>query len=360
MDAAHPTASPPVAATPMAFVRAMLLACEHRGHNPSAALASAQIERADTLRSEARITAAQMERLSDQLMRELDDEGLGWFRRRLPWGSYGMLARASITAPTLRVALQRWCRHHALLTDDLHLTLTEQATAHGPVAVLSLVETRCAPWLQGEWREFCHVSLLRNALGLSSWLVDSRIPLNAVHLAYEAPDHASAYGVLFNGPCHFGSACTQLSFDHHYLDLPLRRDETALRHMLQRALPLTVHTYRKDRLLVNRVRQTLAQHPDTLRNAQALANHLHTSVRTLHRQLKEEGASLQTLKDNVRRDLATHLLLRTQQPIKKIALAVGFDNDKSFSRAFRGWTGQSPEAFRELRDSRLPALNASR
>ena len=28
-------------------------------------------------------------------MQELDDEALGWFNRRLPWGSYGMLARAS-------------------------------------------------------------------------------------------------------------------------------------------------------------------------------------------------------------------------------------------------------------------------
>lgn len=335
-----------VAVTPMAFVRAMLLACKRLGHDPSEALASAQIDPATVQRTGACITASQMERLSDQLMRALDDEALGWFSRRLPWGSYGMLARASITAPTLRVALHRWCRHHALLTDDLRLTLTEQATPHGPVALLSLEETRCGPWLQGEWREFCHVSLLRNALGLSSWLVDSRIPLNAVHLAYDAPDHASAYGVLFNGPCHFGAACTQLSFDHHYLDLPLRRDETALRHMLQRALPLTVHTYRKDRLLVNRVRQTLTQHPETLRNAQALALHMHTSVRTLHRQLKEEGASLQTLKDHVRQDMATRLLLRTQLPIKKIALAVGFDNDKSFIRAFRGWTGQPPEAFR--------------
>jgi AraC-like DNA-binding protein len=347
MNTAIKQAPQPVAATPMAFVRAMLLACQRLGHDPSSALAAAQIQPAVTLRTDACITAIQMERLSDQLMRALDDEALGWFSRRLPWGSYGMLARASITAPTLRIALQRWCRHHALLTDDLRLTLVERTTPQGLMAVLSLEEAHCGPWLRGEWREFCHVSLLRNALGLSSWLVDSRIPLHAVHLAYDVPNHASAYGVLFNGPCHFGATCTQLSFDHHYLDLPLRRDETALRHMLQRALPLTVHTYRKDRLLVNRVRQTLAQHPETLRNAHALADHLHTSVRTLHRQLKEEGSSLQTLKDHVRQDLATRLLLRTQQPIKKIALAVGFDNDKSFIRAFRDWTGQPPEAFRK-------------
>jgi hypothetical protein len=53
-----------------------------------------------------------MELLSGTAMQELDDEGLGWFSRRLPWGSYGMLARASLSAPNLGVALKRWCRHH--------------------------------------------------------------------------------------------------------------------------------------------------------------------------------------------------------------------------------------------------------
>jgi hypothetical protein len=45
------------------------------------------------------MTARQMEQLSAAAMQELDDEGLGAFGRKLPWGSYGMLARASLTAP---------------------------------------------------------------------------------------------------------------------------------------------------------------------------------------------------------------------------------------------------------------------
>ena len=48
-------------------------------------------------------------------MRELDDEALGWFGRRLPWGSYGMPARASLTAPTLGVALRRELAEQHLL-----------------------------------------------------------------------------------------------------------------------------------------------------------------------------------------------------------------------------------------------------
>ena len=70
------------------------------------------------------------------------------------------------------------------------------------------------------------------------------------------------------------------------------------------------------------------------------------SPRSLHRQLQEEGASLQQLKDEVRSERAKDLLLRTTKPVKQVAAASGFRNEKSFIRAFRVWTGASPGEFR--------------
>ncbi len=328
----------PRAATPIAFVNAIIHAYKRRGMNPAVALKYAQIAPEHLQDPRSRITAAQMEQVSGYAMRELDDEALGWFGRRLPWGSYGMLARASISSPTLGVALQRWCRHHALLTDDITLTLTE---AHDK-ATLLISEQRDL----GVLREFCLVSMLRNFLGLACWLIDSRIALERAQFAYSAPGHQSAYQVLFSTPVLFNQAQTAISFDAHYLQLPLRRDEAALRQMLQRALPLTVLQYRRDRLLVQRVRQALQQQPAQTHNVHDLAALLALSPRTLHRQLKEEGATLQALKDEVRQARATDLLLRTRHPVKQIAQAVGFLNEKSFIRAFSGWTGQTPGAWR--------------
>src|SRR5690606_21996870 len=151
--------------------------------DPSEALAQAQIPPALLKRDDARITALQMEQLSAWAMQELDDEGLGWFSRRLPWGSYGMLARASLTAPTLGVALKRWCRHHALLTDDLLLGLQVQ----GAQASVEIAERRDF----GPLREFCLVSVLRNLHGYASWLVDSRISLGESSFPFAAPRHAA-------------------------------------------------------------------------------------------------------------------------------------------------------------------------
>jgi AraC-like DNA-binding protein len=151
---------------------------------------------------------------------------------------------------------------------------------------------------------------------------------------------------MFPGAVHFDAAQAELRFDSRYLGLPLRRDEKALQQMLQRALPLTVRPYRRDRLLVQQVRQALGNADVLSHNADTLAAALNMSPRSLHRQLQEEGASLQQLKDEVRSQKAKDLLLRTTQPIKQVAAASGFRNEKSFIRAFRSWTGCTPTDFR--------------
>jgi AraC-like DNA-binding protein len=336
---AHPAAfDTSVAATPIAFARAIASAYERDGKSPANVLAQAQITPASLGRINDRITARQMEVLSGAAMQELDDEGLGAFSRKLPWGSYGMLARASITSPNLGIALKRWCRHHALLTDDILL----RPTTAGEVASIVVEERE-----PGAIGEFGLVHVLRNLHGVACWYVDSRIPLKGTRFPFDAPLHADAYPLMFQGPLQFNATQAEIRFDARYLALPLRRDEKALQQMLQRALPLTVLQYRRDRLLVQQVRQVLASSPTEKHNATTLAATLNMSTRSLHRQLREEGAFLQQLKDEIRSAKAKDLLLRTTRPVKQVAAGSGFRNEKSFIRAFREWTGTSPMRFRE-------------
>jgi AraC-like DNA-binding protein len=324
--------------TPVSLVQAVLLAYTQRGMDPAPALSKAQITPRQARSVRGSVTAAQFERLCAAAMHELDDEAPGWFSRRLPWGSYGMLARASISAPTLGVALARWCRHHGLLTEDVRLTLhTSSDQAH-----IDIAEHRDL----GLLREFALLSLLRNLHGVACWLIDSQIPLQAAQFPFAAPPHAALYPALFPGPVQFNAPRAALQFDAQYLHQPLRRDGAALDHMLRRALPLMVWPYRRDRLLSLRVRQLLQQ-PTAAHTADTLAARLGLSTRSLHRQLSAEGASLQTLKDEVRRQRASELLLRTDWPIARVARAAGFASDKTFARAFRHWTGESPQAHRQ-------------
>jgi AraC-like DNA-binding protein len=52
---------------------------------------------------------------------------------------------------------------------------------------------------------------------------------------------------------------------------------------------------------------------------------------------------------NKRMAIAKRLLNHTEMPIAEIALSVGYAENASFSRAFKAWSGQTPETFRSRR-----------
>ncbi|OYU41552.1 MAG: AraC family transcriptional regulator, partial [Burkholderiales bacterium PBB4] len=163
-----------------------------------------------------------------------------------------------------------------MLADDIVLRLTTT----GEFAAISLEER-----VPGRVGEFGLVHVLRNIHGLACWYVDSRIALRSASFPFEVPRHADVYPLLFPAPIQFNTKRAEISFDARYLDLPLRRDEAALQLMLKRALPLTVLLYRRDRLLVQQVRQTLANTETPTHNADTMAAALNLSPRSLHRQL---------------------------------------------------------------------------
>jgi AraC-like DNA-binding protein len=335
--------------TPAAFVRAILLAYASRGLDPGPALRHAGLRPGEFGDDPgAKVAVESFESLSAFAMREFDDEALGWFGRRLPWGSYGMLLRASLTAPTLGVALRRWCRHHGLLTEDVRIL----PQVEDGVCVVRIEERSNL----GALREFCLVSLLRNLHGVSCWLVDSRIPLAGTRFPFPAPAHAEVYGRLFPGTAAFDAPEAALRFDAGYLGLPVVRDDAALRQLLQRPIPLMARQYRQDRLLSRRILQLLSADAGGPADAPAIAARLNVSLRSLQRNLQEEGTSLYALKATARRTRAEALLRRSDLPLKRVARLVGYGDEASFGRAFRNWTGRTPADYR--RNALRSALDA--
>ncbi len=334
--------------TPAAFVRSILRAYERDGKSPSNALSIAQIAPSDLGPVQARVTADQFERLAAHAMRELDDEALGWFSRKLCWGANGMLCRASLGSADLRVALARWCRHYGLLVEDIRVALT---TSDGSARLVIHEHAEL-----GEQRAFCLVSVLRNVLGFACWLIDSNIPLTHVHLPLRDAADLKAYEIMFRCPVRLGEPHASLAFDAGYLALAIRRSDADLCQMLERPLSLVVHQYRRDRLLSQRVRHLLRTSRQKTLTAAALADAMHISTRSLYRHLADESTSLQRLKDSVRCELAMQALATTERPLKAVAAASGFGNEASFSRAFRHWTGMSPGEFRAARRAQSPCL----
>ena len=75
------------------------------------------------------------------------------------------------------------------------------------------------------------------------------------------------------------------------------------------------------------------------------------SNRTLQRRLKEEGTTFQRILDELREELARHYLSATEYTSSEISFLLGYEEPNSFFRAFRAWTGQTPEIVRASRQS---------
>jgi AraC-like DNA-binding protein len=78
----------------------------------------------------------------------------------------------------------------------------------------------------------------------------------------------------------------------------------------------------------------------------AVAHHLATSPRTLQRQLQREGTTFQAVLADTREDLARHYLGHGAMPTAEIAYLLAYEDTNSFYRAFRTWTGTTPDTVR--------------
>src|SRR6185436_573776 len=87
----------------------------------------------------------------------------------------------------------------------------------------------------------------------------------------------------------------------------------------------------------------------TVPSIEQVAQDVALSKRSLHRQLAAQGTSYQRLLDGLRRDEALRQALDEERQLKAIAGAVGFSDQRGFRRAFKRWTGLTPQQFRRRR-----------
>jgi AraC-like DNA-binding protein len=147
-------------------------------------------------------------------------------------------------------------------------------------------------------------------------------------------------------PLQFASASSSLLFQRRYLDMPLLQDERTLKHFLERSPADLLARPDEGDSLSSRLRRLLSRDTEHWPDLESVAQQLHVSPQTLRRHLREEGASFQGLKDQLRRDIAIYHLGRADLSLQQIAEQLGFSEPSAFHRAFKKWTGLTPGAYR--------------
>jgi AraC-like DNA-binding protein len=286
----------------------------------------------------ARITEHEFSTLYRRLAIQLDDEMLHLFSRAFRPGALKFTCLSLLDAKNLSVVLHRWSNVSRMLHDDFHIELVSDDTT----VRLALIPARggapCQPMALDLMLKVIH--------GVASWMVGQRLPLIRVDFPFTQPPFAADYQVLYPGPVFFNQAQAALQLDAELLQLPVRRSKHDLNEFLLRAPEDWVFVGLHEERLGQRMRAYLAERLPLPATAESAAEALQVSTRTLHRRLADEGTSFQRVKDEFRRDMAVQMLTKSQAPINSISAQLGFDSTASFHRAFRGWTGDTPGAFR--------------
>jgi AraC-like DNA-binding protein len=317
------------------WTRTILRALRARGIDGDALAAAAGIDVARLEPAAARVPVAAAARLWRLAAEASGDAAIGLFVARFAsYTTFDALGGAVLASATLREAFARLARFGRVAGDAGRVV----SDARGARLRLSIDITPGAARPADEAID----ALLALMLRVARVLRDQRelAPLR-VELERPAPPLLEPFQRCFRAPIQFGAPANALEFAAADVDAPLPGANPALSRSVDQVLARAAARLDEGAVL-SRVRTCLVDRlADGEPDQAAVARALGMSARTLQRRLAAAGSSYHALLDAVRAELA-QAYLGEGWSVTETALALGFADLSSFSRAFRRWTGTAP------------------
>ena len=300
----------------------------------------------------ARVTDEQFTALYLQLAARFDDELPNLLSHPMRCGAVKLAGLAIIGAGTLGGALARLTQFFRVVVHDFQTQLID---APG-VSMVYLAE----PASGRRCKLLALVLVLKTIYRWACWLAGRDLPLQRVDFAFERPAYADSIIDMFPGRVSFGQEHTRLVLSAELCALRIQRTPTDLRVFLACQPRGWTWAPGDQQQVTRQVCDLLLEGNMAIVSIDQAAKALNLSTRTLCRKLEAEHTSFRATRDNLRRDRAIERLTASAAPIAEIAFELGFSNPSSFHRAFRGWTGATPAAFRERRATNDGGVNNGR
>jgi AraC-like DNA-binding protein len=168
-----------------------------------------------------------------------------------------------------------------------------------------------------------------------------------VRLSFGDNNRGGDYEAVFHAPVIFDAEKCALVFDRAMLEQPLPGRSDDMLQASDRVMDNYLAALNPDEAGSEVRRLLLSLLPTGQANQERVSRRMNMSRSTLQRRLRQENTSFKELLDSTRRTLALEYVKDQQYTLAYITFLLGFSDQSNFSRAFKRWTGVSPNAYRE-------------
>lgn len=262
---------------------------------------------------------------------------------RLGVEAMGVVGYAMLHGATVGDAYRWLERYHAVLHPELLPRMERRHGADGE----RLVFCKPVPPPFARLIEPVYAQAAATIAGLRA--LTGRAGIQARFVAFPLPRPADPAPVerYFGCPVSWGAPQFEVAFDAALLELPLPRSDARLFSYLARRADALLAQLPAEASVGARVRREVAALlPQGEPRLAVVAKRLAMSERTVHRRLAEEGTRFADVVDGVRRERAQLMLQDPQLSCSEVGFLVGYGEPAAFFRAFKRWTGATPQAWR--------------
>ena len=266
---------------------------------------------------------------------------------RLRVTAYGLYGYALLSAPTMRAAMERATRFHALanpLVPIRGVVGTDSVAWQFPARhelMLPELDDRLYRVLI-ELQMTTHHTLSQDVMG--TWCHPAFVGLSWPRPAESG--EVDAWAACFGVAASFAQPRCELSYPAAWLERTPQLANVITAAQTSRECARLLGSLEGGASLARRVYRELMHTPGRFPGIESIAATLGMTSRTLRRRLQAEGTSYADMLTRVRRALAEDYLRGTRMSVDDIAAALAFSDGRSFRQAFARWTGCSPSEFR--------------
>ncbi len=249
----------------------------------------------------------------------------------------GLVGHVFFNCKTLKEALEHYKRYYQLVNQSIEINILERDDE----AVIQ--------YSVKDGFEYCRYEMeysLTIAAHRAKRLLQSGLDMRYVAFAHPEPDYPEEYEKMFRCPIRFDQPHSEIAFDAYYLAYKMPRNSPSLYKVLTAHLDRLLSALGKGASVASKVEAIISNKiSDAELDADYVASRLNMSRNTLYRKLKKESVAYQDIVDSVRAEYAIKHLKSGEYSITELTFFLGFSEVSAFSRAFKRWTGKTPNSY---------------